>query len=575
MTSVSPRNQSREPEPSALPLDAICQSVPLAAAIIEATTGVIQLANAAANLLLVPEGAPLPGRHLMEICVDPSECPNLAEVLAAHGEAVCFEFQAIGSGEIAPWVSAWMRAGFPQDPERVFAIFVDVDDRYELEQTLANTTEELIAASAFPEMSPGPVYRLDLRGVVVLANAPARQVFGNIRLEGQSWLSLCPGISASDWARVLAGEPGIAVESHFGEKFMLFTHSVDRQRGYVFVYGTDLTDQRAAERALRERERMAAIGTLAAGVAHEMNNPAAAAQRGGEQLALVVRDLSASWLRLHHLGLSHEQLARLMELDQIAVERAGEPNALDALGRADREAQVEGWLTTARVAEGWRFALDLTDMGLSDIQLNEMQRLFDGDRLMAVLAWLTTAYTAERLAQSVRRSSARVSELVGTLKSYAFLDRAPIQAVDVRKGLEHTLALLHSRIGEAIAVHCEFATDAPEIEGRGGELNQVWTNLIDNAVGAMRGVGTLTLRLASDPMHVTVEIEDTGPGIGLEIQSRIFDPFFTTKPPGEGAGLGLSTARSIVVDKHGGSIGVVSKPGQTTFVVKLPLRGVR
>jgi signal transduction histidine kinase len=210
-------------------------------------------------------------------------------------------------------------------------------------------------------------------------------------------------------------------------------------------------------------------------------------------------------------------------------------------------------------------------MGLCAAELEKMTSCFDATVTPIVIEYFGSKFTAYKLLKEIGHGTKRIAEIVKALKGYSYMDQAPVQAVDVREGLNDTLVMLSSKLRKGIKVDTDFADDLPCIEGFGSELNQVWTNLIDNAIGAMDGEGALELKAYQDDDWVVVEVADNGPGIPKEVQAKIFDPFFTTKAPGEGTGLGLNISHGIIVEKHAGHITVNSKPGATRFTVKLPL----
>lgn len=322
---------------------------------------------------------------------------------------------------------------------------------------------------------------------------------------------------------------------------------------------------------LRQTEKLATLGKLSAGMAHELNNPAAAAKRGAAQLKATFSRLQQTYRNLVKLNLSEAQLKALSSLDMRAQETAGQPIDLDSLARGDLEAGLEEWLNEQGIANAWEFAPSLVSLGYASAQAANLSRDFTPSEFPAVVEWLHNTYLAYSLLAEIDHGTGRISEIVKALKAYTFMDQAPAQSVDVHEGLDNTLAVLQSKLRPGVVARREYATDLPRIEAYGSELNQVWTNLIDNAIDAMSGEGELTLRTHQDGGWVIVEIEDTGAGIPEAIQAKIFDPFFTTKPPGKGPGLGLSIAHAIVAQKHQGRIEVYSQPGKTRFEVRLPL----
>jgi signal transduction histidine kinase len=319
---------------------------------------------------------------------------------------------------------------------------------------------------------------------------------------------------------------------------------------------------------------MATLGTLAAGVAHELNNPAAAVQRGAEQLRRAVRELERAHRGLSRAGLGDAHRDRLQALEERAREQARTPHASDALARADGEEVIEEWLDARGIDDPSRLAPALANLQLDAAALDELAGAVGAEGLVAALDWLAAAFPAYSLLYEIRQGAARISEIVGALKSYSYLGQAPVQAVDVHEGLDNTLVILRNRLKEGVAVRREYAPDLPRIGAYGSELNQVWTNLIDNAIDAMDGEGNLVIRTRREGDEVIVEIEDDGPGIPPEIQSQVFDPFFTTKEPGKGTGLGLSTSYGIVTEKHHGNLSVASQPGSTRFIARLPIEAL-
>ena len=243
---------------------------------------------------------------------------------------------------------------------------------------------------------------------------------------------------------------------------------------------------------------------------------------------------------------------------------------MSALARGDREAELEAWLEAQGVEEPWEVAPALVNLGYDCDGLGPAHRQLCAGPVPAVIDWLNCTYISYSLLEEIGQGTERISEIVKALKTYTFMDQAPVQDVDVHAGLDNTLVMLRSKLKAGITVHREYAPDVPRIQAYGSELNQVWTNLIDNAIDAMNGQGEITLRTGYDDQWVIVELEDNGPGIPEAVLPHIFDPFFTTKAPGQGTGMGLNISHNIVVQKHHGRIDVTSRPGQTRFEVRLP-----
>ncbi|SFF89935.1 Histidine kinase-, DNA gyrase B-, and HSP90-like ATPase [Actinacidiphila alni] len=330
---------------------------------------------------------------------------------------------------------------------------------------------------------------------------------------------------------------------------------------------------RNTKQAIGQRERLLALGSLSAGLTHELNNPAAAALRATSTLRERVAGMR------HKLGfiasgpLDRATLATLMELQERAVEQSAKAVQLTPLETADREDALTDWLDDHNVTAGWDLAPNFVQAGLDTDWLERVVAVVTPDALDSAMRWLNYTIETELLMNEIQDSTTRVSTLVNAARQYSQLDRAPYQVVDVHELLESTLHMLTGKFGPGIKVVKDFDRTLPRIPGYPGELNQVWTNLIDNAVSAMEGTGTLTVRTAldRDRDQLLVEFRDTGPGIAPEIRERIFEPFFTTKAVGEGTGLGLDISWRIVVNKHHGDLQVESVPGDTRFLVRLPL----
>ncbi|WP_037853881.1 ATP-binding protein [Streptomyces sp. NRRL S-340] len=326
--------------------------------------------------------------------------------------------------------------------------------------------------------------------------------------------------------------------------------------------------------AIGQRERLLALGSLSAGLTHELNNPAAAAVRATETLRERVAKMRHKLAVVAEGPFTREQLADLIDIQERTAEQVGKAVALSPLEAADREDALTDWLDDHGVRNGWQLAPTFVQAGLDVDWLEQVAAAVGEDILPGAVGWLNYTVETELLMDEIADSTARVSRLVDAAKQYSQLDRAPYQIADVHELLDSTLLMLSGKRGPQIKVVKDYDRTLPRIPAYPAELNQVWTNLIDNAVSAMDGAGgegTLTVRTALHGDRLLVEFRDTGPGVPPEIRGRIFDPFFTTKPVGQGTGLGLDISWRIVVNKHHGSLAVESVPGDTRFQVLLPL----
>jgi signal transduction histidine kinase len=340
---------------------------------------------------------------------------------------------------------------------------------------------------------------------------------------------------------------------------------------YLTMLRTVTSRLRSTESMLVQSEKMAALGTLAAGLAHELNNPAAAIVRSAAQLrdALSERERSATELAKIADPL---QIDMINALQEETVERTASPTPSDPLSVSDQESELQEWLEDHGVEQAWEFSPVLVSFGWDRDELERLAEHFSSARLPVVVRWLAAGSSVYGLLEEVVKSAEELSEIVKAVKTYSYLDQAPIQDVDIMDSLENTLVILRPKLKAGISITRDYADDVPRIEAYGSELNQVWTNIIDNAIDAMQGQGELVLRAYTKDGDVAVETIDNGPGIPPEVQPRIFEPFFTTKAPGAGTGLGLHIAYNIVVHKHRGQIQVASKPGETCFRVVLPVQ---
>ena len=325
---------------------------------------------------------------------------------------------------------------------------------------------------------------------------------------------------------------------------------------------------RSIEATARQRNGLLTLGTLAAGLAHEINNPAAAASRSAAELERACDGLLDA---LREMAGRDVTAAHFAQLDALRLELAPLATLTDPLETADREDELGDWLTRAGVERSWELAAPLVSAGADLDWLERARAATPPDGFGAGLAWVARTVDVSSLLAEVRESTRRVSELVAGIKTYTQMDRASHQQVDVRDGLESTLLVMGPRLRPGVTVVRDWGTDVPLVDGMPGELNQVWTNLVDNAVDAMDGAGTLTVRTRRDGDAVVVEVCDTGAGMSPEVQQRAFEAFYTTKDVGRGTGLGLDIAHRIVVERHGGQIEVESQPGDTRMRVRLPI----
>jgi signal transduction histidine kinase len=321
----------------------------------------------------------------------------------------------------------------------------------------------------------------------------------------------------------------------------------------------------------QNRTRLAALGTMAAGLAHELNNPAAAARRSAAELADALDVIGSTLRQFVQAGIERQDAARIVALQEQAVHQAAERTALQALDAADAEDEMLERLEELEIPNAWRLAEPLARAGVDGAWLDQIQALA-GPATPAALRWVAAALTARALVSELRESTERMSSLVAAVKAYAYMDRGGLVQTDVHEGLETTLTVLaHKLRGTQIEVGRDYDRSLPPLTVYGSELNQVWTNLLDNAIDAVGERGTITITTKLDGQCVLVDVADTGTGIAPDAREHVFEPFFTTKDVGHGTGLGLDTARRIVRERHGGSISFDTGADGTVFHVRLPL----
>jgi signal transduction histidine kinase len=336
-----------------------------------------------------------------------------------------------------------------------------------------------------------------------------------------------------------------------------------------------LTRMRNTESKLQQSEKMAQLGTLTAGVAHELNNPAAAVKRASAHLRQTLAEFATSHSALDNLGLSAEQQAMTEKIQAQIRDIILHPPNLTSIMRSDLESNIEDLLDEHAIDEPWEYASVLVNMNYQSEDTEALIEQFEADHLIVILDWIRATYDSYILLEEIGQGASQISEIVKALKSYAYLDQAAVLAVDVHEGLDSTLIIMRNKLKSGVTINREYATDLPKIQAYGSELNQVWTNLIHNAVDAMESLTepTITIRTRHEinEKQVVVEIEDNGSGIPDEIIARVFDPFFTTKGPGVGTGMGLHISYNIIVQKHHGDLRVYSEPGKTCFQAWLPV----
>jgi signal transduction histidine kinase len=327
------------------------------------------------------------------------------------------------------------------------------------------------------------------------------------------------------------------------------------------------------QRVISDRERLLALGSLSAGLTHELNNPAAAAVRATSTLRERVAGMRHKLALIAGGAYERQALETLINLQEAAVEHVAKAPPLNPIEATDREDELTDWFDEHQISGGYEIASTFVQSGLDIPWLEQLTETVAPDILEGAVRWLSYTLETELLMDEIEDSTTRISNLVTAVKQYSQMDRAPYQLVDVHELIDSTLVMLSRKISKDIQVVKDYDRSLPAVGVFAAELNQVWTNLIDNALAAMDGAGTLHIRTGRVDDRIEVEIGDTGTGIPEAIRSRIFEPFFTTKPVGEGTGLGLDISWRIVVDKHHGDLSVTSTPGDTRFLVRLPIRG--
>jgi signal transduction histidine kinase len=338
------------------------------------------------------------------------------------------------------------------------------------------------------------------------------------------------------------------------------------------ILATSVEHAELPESVTQQHGMLISLGTMVAGLAHELNNPAAAIGRSAAEARGVFQEASEKAAELGNLPLTREQRSLVAALPQEVARKSGIVASLDSLEVSDLEDELAMWMEDRGIEEGWEISPTLAGAGLDMAWLERLAERVPEEALGGVLGWLQATMTGDELLREIEGGSARISELVGAIKTYTHRDKAASRKVDVHAGLNSTLIMLGHKLKKGdVKVVRDYAKDLPHICGHAGELNQVWTNLIDNAIDAVDGQGRITVRTASENGRILVEVSDDGPGIPEDVRKRIFEPFYTTKDVGEGTGLGLDISYRVVVEDHKGDIRVLSEPGDTRFQVRLPV----
>jgi signal transduction histidine kinase len=461
------------------------------------------------------------------------------------------------------------------DPEELKTLFLF--EKLDPEQLAAlceqGSMEEFGPGTVYGEGAPATCFYVLVEGTVVLTRRSGGE---EVEVERTSQ----PGVYAGAWHAYLGdrvpqtynNSMRVTVPSRF---YVLDAEKLSALMADWFPMALHLLEGlffgfQNTQQAVAQRERLLALGSLSAGLTHELNNPAAAAVRATATLRERVAGMR------HKLGMigagkwDQVDLQTLVRIQEDAADRVGKAPDLSPLETGDAEDAVGDWLEAAGIDGGWDIAPNFVAAGIDVEWLDRVKAEIPGPALEGAVRWLNYTVETELLMNEIEDSTTRVSTLVGAAKQYSQMDRAPYQTVDIHELLKSTIIMLHNKFGEGVQLVKDFDRSLPKISVYAAELNQVWTNLIDNALQAMDGHGTLTVRTARAGERLLVEIGDTGPGVPEEIRSRIFEPFFTTKAVGEGTGLGLDISWRIVVNRHHGDLKVVSSPGDTRFQVLLP-----
>jgi signal transduction histidine kinase len=453
---------------------------------------------------------------------------------------------------------------------RAVDLFDDIDDEQLAEWVAVASAESLEPGGLIFEQGvepPGLKLLLEGEAIVVLVEGERIEPVG--RQLAPTWIGAIAVLTGGSMGVRMKAETPCRVALVEADDFrrLVFSQPAVHQRvmRQVAPVMSRITEME------QNRERLASLGTMAAGLAHELNNPAAAARRAAAQMEEALEVIGSTIGSFVDSGIEREEAHGLVALQQEALAGAEERTALDTLDVADAEEEMLARLEELGVPEPWRLAEPLAAAGVDTGWVDRVAALA-GSATDAAVAWVAATLTARGLAGELQESTKRMSDLVGAVKSYAYMDRGDLVEVDLHEGLETTLTVLGHRLKHTnIEIVRRYDKDLPKLTVRGSELNQVWTNLLDNAIDALGERGTITITTRPEAGGARVDVTDDGPGIAPEIRERVFDSFFTTKDVGHGIGLGLATAHRIVVDRHQGTITVDSDSGRTTFHVWLPI----
>ncbi|MDA0797671.1 MAG: PAS domain S-box protein [Chloroflexi bacterium] len=533
------------------------------------------------------------GHDLGQWFVDPMDRHRFREALiAGNGRTSGFEvWLRRGDGSpIRVVITANRRFETGGTPGGVQGYIRDITESRQAEEALRESETRF---RALAQSARYAIISADTEGLIVFWNDAAKGTFGYDQSEviGKSLTMLMPERYRDAHQAGLERYRDTGVPHVIGQTLELAGIRKDDQEfplelsvaawntgsgSFVSAIIRDITERVEAEKArreaevlLRQRDKMAQLGTLSAGMAHELNNPAAAVIRGSGQLEASLMQMEHAQALLGEIALAPEQEVILKSLSARAHASGGTRTELEPLQRADREIELCDWLD-GKHPDAFTVAPALVELNYDVASLDELATTFSGEQLPVVLSWLSATYTAYAFAHEIGHGATRISDMVDTLKSYSYLDRANLLEVDVHEALESTLAILAHKLRPGISVHRDYSPDVPGIQAYGSELNQVWTALIDNAADALQGKGDITFRPHASPEEVTVTIEDNGPGIPADVQPRVFDAFFTTKPTGHGTGVGLTVIYNVVVERHRGDLAFETEPGKTAFTVTLP-----